>query len=168
MHATTTIRGQRRAKSWRPMGVVGASLVMTLSLATLVSTATPSFASAHVKQAHSSNYCNLLTAYNKKQTAANKALETPGAAVAAMEAAYKNLKSEEAVVLGVAPSSLQRSYRLLFKDLNVFYTNLSKAHFNYRKLTKAQIASIEALSKAMSTASAKITAYNKNVCGVKA
>jgi hypothetical protein len=149
------------------MSVVGASLVMTLSLATLVSSATPSFASAHVKQAHTSNYCKLLTAYNKKQTAANKALETPGAAVAAMELAYKNLKSEENLVLGVAPSSLQSSYKLIFKDLNVFYADLSKAHFNYLKLTKAQIASFEVLSKSMGAASTKITAYNKNVCGLK-
>jgi len=33
----------------------------------------------------------LLVAYNKKSTAANKALETPGGAVAAMKAAYKAL-----------------------------------------------------------------------------
>jgi hypothetical protein len=39
--------------------------------------------------------------------------------------------------------------------------------FKYNKLSKAEIASFENLSKAMDSASAKITAYNKNVCGVK-
>src|ERR1700692_2744200 len=106
MHARTMIRGARRTMPWR-LSAVGASLVMTLSLTTLVSSATPAFASTHVRSANSSAYCQLLTAYNKKQTAANKALETPGAAVAAMEAAFKALKSEESIVLGVAPSSLQ-------------------------------------------------------------
>jgi len=149
------------------MGVAGASLAMSLSLATLVSGATPSFASAHLRQAHSSSYCTLLTAYNKKQAAANKAIETPGGAAAAAEAAFKNLKPEETIILGVAPSSLQSSFKLLFKDINLFYTDLSAAHFNYEKLTKAQIASFEVLSKAMTAASNKITAYDKNVCHVK-
>ena len=148
------------------MGVAGASLAMTLSLATLVSSATPSFASAHLKYAHSSNYCTLLVAYNKKQTAANKAL-TPGGAAAAAKAAFKNLKPEETIILGVAPSSLQSSFKLLFKDINVFYTDLAAANFNYQKLTKAQIASFEVLSKSMTAASNKITAYDKNVCHVK-
>ena len=84
-----------------------------------------------------------------------------------MEAAFKALKSEEAVVLGVAPSSLQASYKTIFKDLNTFYNELSAAHFNYAKLTRAQIASFESLSKSMATAGAKISAYDKNVCGVK-
>jgi hypothetical protein len=149
------------------MGVTGASLVMTLSLATLVSSATPSFASAHLRQSHSSSYCALLTAYNKKQAAANKAIATPGGAAAAAEAAFKNLKPEEALILGVAPSSLQSSFKLLFKDINSFYTDLSAAHFNYQKLTKAEIASFEVLSKSMTAASNKITAYDKSVCHVK-
>ncbi len=119
------------------------------------------------KSATRSAYCKLLTSYDKKQNAATKALETPGAAVAAMELAYKNLKNEENVVLGIAPSSLQSSYKTVFKDINTLYGDLAKVHFNYLKLSKAQIASFEALSKSMSTASAKITAYNKNVCGVK-
>ena len=84
-----------------------------------------------------------------------------------MEAASSNLKPEEALVLGVAPSSLQSSYKLLFKDINVFYTDLAAAHFNFEKLTQAQIAGFETLSKAMTAAGNKITAYNKNVCGVK-
>ena len=166
MHARTTIQGRRRAMSWRSMSVAGASLAMTLSLATLVSTATPSFASAHLRSAHTSNYCTLLIAYNKKQAAANKAL-TPGSAAAAAKAAFKNLKPEEAIILGVAPSSLQSSFKLLFKDINQFYSYLSAANFNYQKLTKAQIASFEVLSKSMSAASKKITAYDKNVCHVK-
>jgi hypothetical protein len=140
---------------------------MVLSLATLVSSATPSFASTHMKLANGSSYCQLLTAYDKKQAAANKALETPGAAQAAMEAAFKNLKPEEALVLGVAPSSLQSSYKLVFKDINLLYADLASAHFNFEKLTKAQIASFEALSKTMSGAANKISAYDKNVCGVK-
>lgn len=167
MHARTTIGRLQRATSWRTRCAAGASLVVVLSLATLVSSATPSFASTHMKFANSSNYCKLLTAYDKKQTAANKALETPGAAKAAMELAFKNLKPEEALVLGVAPSSLQSSYKLVFKDVNLLYADLSKANFNFLKLTKAQIASFEALAKTMSGASNKITAYNKNVCGVK-
>jgi hypothetical protein len=167
MNAGITTHAPLRATFWRKNSVAGASLVMVLSLATLVSGATPSFASTHVKFANGSAYCKLLTAYDKKQTAANKALETPGAAIAAMKLAYKNLNSEEKLVLGVAPSSLQSSYKLVFHDINIFYSDLSKANFNYRKLTKAQIASFEALSKTMTTASAKITAYNKNVCGVK-
>jgi hypothetical protein len=167
MNARTITQGLPRATTWRRSLVAGGSLVMVLSLATLVSSATPSFASTHVKSANGSSYCKLLTAYDKKQTAANKALETPGAAQAAMEAALKNLKPEEALILGVAPSSLQSSYKLIFKDINAFYAELAKAHFNYEKLTKAQIASFEVLSKSMTTASDKITAYNKNVCGVK-
>jgi hypothetical protein len=167
MHARTTIRGLQRATSWRSRCAAGASFAVVLSLATLASSATPSFASSHLRYSHTSNYCKLLSAYNKKQTAANKALETPGSAVAAMEAAYKNLKNEENLVLGVAPSSLQSSYKAIFTDINVFYADLSKVHFNYLKLSKAQIASFEHLSKSMSAASAKITAYDKNVCGVK-
>jgi len=140
--------------------------MMVLSLATLVSSATPSFAST--KSANGSTYCKLLTAYDKKQTAANKALETPGAAKAAMEAAYRNLKPEEALVLSVAPSSLQTPYKTVFKDINLLYADLSKANFNFEKLTKAQIASFEALANTMTPATDKINAYNKNVCGVKA
>ena len=75
----------------------------------------------------------MLTSYNKKQTATTKVLETPGAAVAAMELAYKNLFKEESVVLGIAPSSLQSSYKTVFKDINVLYSDLSKVHFNYFK-----------------------------------
>jgi|SRR5580704_3636484 hypothetical protein len=165
MNARTNTHGLLRATTWRRSLVAGGSLVMVLSLATLVSSATPSFAS--MKSANGSAYCKLLTAYDKKQTAANKALETPGAAQAAMEAALKNLKPEEAVILGVAPSSLQSSYKLIFKDINAFYAVLAKAHFNYEKLSKSEIASFETLSKSMTTASNKITAYNKNVCGVK-
>jgi hypothetical protein len=140
--------------------------MMVLSLATLVSSATPSLAST--KSANGSTYCKLLTAYDKKQTAANKALETPGAAKAAMEAAFRNLKPEENLVLGVAPSSLQAPYKTVFKDINLLYADLSKANFNFEKLTKAQIASFEALSRTMTPATNKINAYNKNVCGVKA
>jgi hypothetical protein len=154
-----------RSTPWRAKCAAGASLMMVLSLATLVSSATPSLAST--KSANGSTYCKLLTAYDKKQTAANKALENPGTAKAAMEAAYKNLKPEEALVLGVAPSSLQSSYKLLFQDINLLYSDLSKSNFNFAKLTKAQIASFEALSRKMEPASNKITAYNKNVCGVK-
>jgi hypothetical protein len=141
--------------------------MMVISMATLVSSATPSFASTHLTSANGSTYCKLLVSYDKKQTAANKALETPGEAQKAMETAYANLKPEEKLILGVAPSSLQSSFKLLFKDLNVFYTDLAAAHFNYEKLTKAQIASFETLSKTMTAASNKITAYDKNVCGVK-
>jgi len=168
MIARTDTLGLRRSSSWRARCAAGASLAVVLSLATLASSATPSFASTHLRMASGSAYCQLLVSYNKKQTAATKDLSTPGAAVAAMEAAFKALKSEESVVLGIAPASLQSSYRTIFKDLNVFYTDLSAAHFNYLKLTKAQIASFEALSKSMAAAGAKITAYDKNVCGVKA
>ncbi len=167
MNARTTIQRGPRARSWRAGSVAGVSLVMMLSLATLVSGATPSFASTHVKSANGSTYCKLLTAYDKKQTAANKALETPGAAQAAMEAALKNLKPEETLILSVSPGSLKSAYKLIFKDINAFYAILEKAHFNYEKLTKAQIASFTSLSKSMTAASNKITAYNKNVCGVK-
>jgi hypothetical protein len=167
MNARTITPGLLRARSWRTRCVAGTSLAVVLSVATLVSGATPSFASSHLKSANGSAYCKLLTAYDKKQTAANKALETPGAAIAAMKAAYKNLQNEEGFVLNVAPSSLQSSYKLVFKDLNTFYGLLAKVDFKYNKLSKAEIASFENLSKAMDTASAKITAYNKNVCGVK-
>jgi hypothetical protein len=140
---------------------------MVLSMATLVSSATPSLASSYKSAGSSSTYCKLLTAYDKKQTAANKALETPGAEKAAMEAAFKSLKPEEAVVLGVAPSSLQSSYKTLFKDINALYADLAKANYNFEKLSKAQIAAFEAMSKAMEPATTKIDAYDKNVCGVK-
>jgi hypothetical protein len=168
MIARTNTVGIGRASSWRAKCCAGASLAMVLSLATLASSSTPSFASTHLKSANGSAYCKLLTSYDKKQTTATKALETPGAAVAAMEAAFKALKSEESVVLGVAPSSLQSSYKTIFNDLNKFYTELSAVHFNYAKLTKAEIASFTALGKSMATAGAKISAYDKNVCGVKA
>jgi hypothetical protein len=141
--------------------------MMVLSLTTIVSGATPSLAATHVKSANGSSYCKLLTAYDKKQNAANKALGTPGSAEKAMETAYKNLKPEEALVLGVAPATLQSSYKLVFKTINLLYADLAKAHFNFEKLSKSQIASFEALSKTMSGATKKITAYNKNVCGVK-
>lgn len=167
MTARTNTFGFRRSSSWRARCAAGASLAMVLSLATLATIATPSFASTHLRLANGSAYCKLLISYDKKQTTATKDLSTPGAAVAAMEAAFKALKSEESVVLGIAPSSLQSSYKTIFKDLNVFYTDLSAAHFNYLKLTKAQIASFEALSKSMAIAGNKISAYDKNVCGVK-
>jgi hypothetical protein len=146
-----------------------ASLVVALSLGALLATTTPAFAgtSTHLTVAGGSSYCTLLVSYDKKQTAANKALETPGGAIAAMKAAFKALNSEEALVLSVAPSSLQSSYKNVFKELKVFYTELSKVNFNYAKLSKAQIASFEALSKTMAASSAKISAYDKKVCGVK-
>jgi len=145
-----------------------ASLAIALSLAALVATAAPSFAGTRTRTlADSSSYCKLLVSYDKKQTAANKALETPGGAIAAMKAAFKSLNSVEGLVLNVAPSVLQSSYKTVFKELNVFYTDLSKVGFNYAKLTKAQTASFESLSKSMAAASNKITAYDKKVCGVK-
>jgi hypothetical protein len=55
----------------------------------------------------------------------------------------------------------------VFKELNVFYSDLAKVNFNYAKFTKAQQAQFEALSKTMAAASAKISAYDKKVCGVK-
>jgi hypothetical protein len=161
------VNAPRLEVSWRARCAAGASLVMVLSMATLVSSATPSFASSYKSAGSSSTYCKLLTAYDKKQTAANKELETPGAAKAAMELAFKNLKPEEAVVLGVAPSSLQSAYKTLFKDINQLYADLAKANYNFEHLSKAQIAAFEAMSKAMAPASNKINAYNKNVCGVK-
>ena len=146
-----------------------ASLVAALSLGAILATTTPSFAgtNTHLKVAGGSAYCSLLVAYNKKSTAANKALETPGGAVAAMKAAYKALGSEETLVLNVAPSSLQSSYKTVFKELNVFYTDLSKVNFSYAKLSKAQIASFATISKTMTAATNKITVYDKKVCGVK-
>jgi hypothetical protein len=167
MNTHSTAGGLLRSAPWRAKCAAGASLMIVLSLATLVSSATPSFASTHLKSANGSAYCTLLTAYDKKQNAANKALETPGAEKAAMETAFKNLKPEETLVLGVAPSSLQSSYRLVFKDINLLYADLEKSNFNFEKLSKAQIASFEALSKTMGGASNKIAAYDKNVCGVK-
>jgi hypothetical protein len=167
MNVRTNPSGSNRASSGRLKCAAGASLVMVLSLATLVSSTTPSFASTHVKFADGSTYCKLLTSYDKKQTAANKALDTPGAAAAAIQKAFKDLKAEEGTVLGIAPSVLQAPYKLLFKDLGSLFTDLSAAHYNYAKLTKAQIAKFEALSKTMAPAAAKITAYDKNVCGVK-
>jgi|HubBroStandDraft_6_1064221.scaffolds.fasta_scaffold123402_3 hypothetical protein len=161
------VNAPRLQVSWRAKCAAGASLVMVLSMATLVSSATPSFASSYKSAGSSSTYCKLLTAYDKKQTAANKALDTPGAEKAAMEAAFRNLKPEEAVVLGVAPSSLQSAYKTLFKDINQLYADLAKANYNFEHLSKAQIAAFEAMSKAMAPATAKINAYNKNVCGVK-
>jgi len=146
-----------------------ASLVVALSLGALLATTTPSFAgtSPRLKVAGGSSYCSLLVAYNKKQTAANKALQTPGGAIAAMKAAFKALNSEEGLVLSVAPSSLQTPYKNVFKELNLFYTDLSKVNFNYAKLSKAQIASFAAISKSMAASTTKITAYDKKVCGVK-
>jgi len=167
MNTRTTADGRLRSTPWRAKCAAGVSLMIALSLATLVSSVTPSFASTHVKSANGSAYCTLLTAYDKKQTAANKALETPGAERAAIEAAFKNLQPEEKLVLGVAPSSLQSSYKLVFKDINLLYSDLSKANYNFAKLPKAQIASFEALSKTMGVAANKISAYDKNVCGVK-
>ncbi len=145
------------------------ALATALSLGALLATATPSFAgtTSHLKEANGSAYCTLLVAYDKKQTAANKALETPGGAIAAEKAAYKSLTSIEGTVLNVAPSVLQSSFKTVFKELNVFYTDLSKVNFDYAKLTKAQIASFESISKTMAAASNKITAYDKKVCGVK-
>lgn len=146
-----------------------ASLVVALSLGALLATTTPAFAgtSTHLTVADGSAYCKLLVSYDKKQTAANKALETPGGAIAAMKAAFKSLNSVEGLVLNVAPSSLQGPYKAVFKELGSFYTELSKVNFNYAKLSKAQIASFEALSKTMAVSTNKITAYDKKVCGVK-
>jgi len=168
MNTRATAVGRPRSAPWRAKCAAGASLMMVLSMATLVSSATPSLASTHLKSANGSAYCKLLTAYDKKQTAANKALDTPGAEKAAMKAAFKNLQPEEQLVLDVAPSSLQSSYKLVFKDVNLLYADLAKSNYNFAKLSKAEIASFEALSKTMSGASTKISAYNKNVCGVKA
>jgi hypothetical protein len=145
-----------------------ASLALALTLGALVATATPTFAGTRTRTlADSSSYCKLLVSYDKKQTAANKALETPGDAVAAMKAAYKSLNSVEGLVLNVAPSSLQSSYKNVFKELNLFYTDLSKVGFNYAKLSKAEIASFESISKSMAASANKISAYDKKVCGVK-
>jgi hypothetical protein len=167
MNLRTITQGLPRTASWRKSLVIGGSLAMVLSLATMASSATPSFAGTVTKSANGSSYCKLLTTYDKKQAAANKELETPGAAKAAMELAYKNLKPEEALVLSVVPGSLKSSYELVFKDINALYADLAKANFDFEKLSKAQIAAFEAESKSMTSASNKITAYNKNVCGVK-
>jgi hypothetical protein len=146
-----------------------ASLAVALSFGALIATTTPSFAgtTTRITVADGSSYCKLLVSYDKKQTAANKALDTPGGAIAAEKAAYKSLSSVEGLVLNVAPSVLQSPYKTVFKELNVFYSELAKVNFNYAKLTKAQDASFESLSKTMDAASNKISAYNKKVCGVK-
>lgn len=146
-----------------------ASLVAVLSLGALLATTTPSLAgtTTHLTSAGGSAYCSLLVSYDKKQNAANKALETPGGAIAAEKAAYKALDSEEGMILGVAPSVLQSSFKTVFKELNIFYSDLSKVNFNYAKLPKSEITGFEAASRTMDAASNKITAYDKKVCGVK-
>jgi hypothetical protein len=157
-----------RTRQYSPRHFVGTlATALALTFGVLVSGATPSFAGTVLHSANGSAYCKLLTSYDKKQTAANKALETPGAAEAAMKSAYAKLKGVEGLVLGVAPSTLQAPYKTLFNDLNLFYGYLAKANFNYAKLSKADLAKFEGLSRTMTPASNKITAYNKNVCGVK-
>ncbi len=160
------MNARSRQFSLRRYGATFAT-AFVLTFGVVVSGATPSFAGTVLHSANGSAYCKLLTSYNKKQTTANKALETPGAAVAAMKAAYAKLKGIEGLVLGVAPSSLQAPYKTLFKELNLFYGYLSSAHFNYAKLSKADLAKFAGLSKTMASASNTISAYNKNVCGVK-
>lgn len=144
------------------------TLIGAIALGGVVVGTTPSWAgSAPTRSANGSAYCKLLVAYNKKQAAANKALSTPGAAKAAMETAFKNLQGEEGLILGVAPSSLQRPFKKVFAALNILYSDLSKANFNYAKLSKAEIAKFASYSKSMTAASNTITAYDRKVCGVK-
>ncbi len=155
-------------RSFSPRRFAGTlATVFMLTFGVLVSGATPSFAGTALHSADGSAYCKLLISYDKKQVAANKALETPGGAIASMKAAYAKLKGVEGLVLGVAPSSLQSSYKTLFKELNEFYGYLSSVNFDYKKLNKADLAKFAGLSKSMTAASSKITAYNKNVCGIK-
>lgn len=144
-----------------------ASLVAVLTVGSVLAGATPSWAGTTLKSANGSAYCKLLTSYDKKQTAANKALQTPGGAAASIKAAYEELDKVEGVILGVAPSSLQKPYKTVFKTLNTFYGTLSKVGYNYAKLSKADVASFEAMATTMEVSSNKISAYDKNVCGVK-
>jgi len=110
----------------------------------------------------------VLTSYDAKQAAANKALETPGAAKAAMETAFKNLKARRGPILGVRAHRHCRAASIgCSRRQQALPPNLAAANFNFEKLSKAQIASFEASSKIMEGASNKITAYDKNVCGVK-
>ena len=146
-----------------------ASLVFVLTLGTLVSGGATSWASAaptHVRLASGSTYCNLLATYQKKQAAANKAL-TPGSSVKAMKAAYAQLQGEEVLVLGVAPSSLQKPYKTVFAAVNLIFGAMAKVNYNYAKLSKSTIAGFVKYERSMATASKTITAYDKTVCGLK-
>ncbi len=144
-------------------------MVFVLTFGTLLSGTGSSWAGAapailHV--ANGSTYCKLLVTYQKKQNAANKAL-TPGSAVKAMKAAYSQLQGEERLVLGVAPSALQKPYKTVFAAVNQIYGALAKVNYNFAKLSKSTIASFTKNEKSMAAASKTITAYDKNVCGVK-
>ena len=70
-------------------------------------------------------------------------------------------------ILSVAPSTLQKPFKKVFAALNILYSDLTKANFNFAKLSKAEIASFASYSKSMAAASATITAYDHKVCGVK-
>jgi len=71
------------------------------------------------------------------------------------------------MILGVVPSSLKSSYQAVFNAFNQMYGYLQKANYNFLKLGTSTEKEFENLSKSLESASAKITAYNKTVCGVK-
>ena len=169
-HETPRLRRGHRA-STRPTSLfaASASLVFVLSVASVLPGTTTAWAGASaspVRLANGSAYCKLLVLYNQKQSAANKALSS-GSAAKQMKTAFAKLQSEEGQVLAVAPSSLQKPFKTVFAALGQLFGALAKVNYNYAKLSKTMIASFTKDEKSMAAATKLITAYDKNVCGVK-
>jgi len=141
--------------------------MMVLSLATTGLERDTVVASTHLTSANGSAYCKLLTSYDAKQAAANKALETPGAAKAAMETAVQESEAPKRPSYLASRLVTAEQLQVVVPGRQQALRRLAAANFNFGKLSKAQIASFEASSKIMEGASNKITAYDKNVCGVK-
>jgi len=117
MNARTTAVGLRRATPWRAKCAAGASLMMVLSLATLVSSATPSFASTHLTSANGS-----ATASCSRPTTRSRPPRTkPSRRRVRLRPRWKRRsriwKPEEPSYLASRPRHCRAAFKLLFENV---------------------------------------------------
>lgn len=84
---------------------------------------------------------------------------------ASIEAAYKQLQSEEPAILAAAPPQIKGDFQTLFTFFNKFYGELASIGYNYAKLPVSYAQSLAASSAQVAAASTAIGTYLAKTCG---
>ena len=97
-----------------------------------------------------------------KSNASSAASDTP----ASLANLYKQLKSEESLVLADSPSQIHGDFQTLFNYFNKFYGELASVGYNILKLPASFISSLSSQTAPLTAASKAITTYLKKACGI--
>ncbi len=111
---------------------------------------------------HSNQFCSLarnLAKTNEANIASNS--------VSSMQASFKQLKSEEGVVLADAPAKIKPQFQDLLNFFNNFYGQLAKVKWQLVKLPPSYLASLQNSEKRLTADSTAITNYLRTACGIK-